>query len=394
MDYLYKTLAAAAGRGRVEPGEEINVNVDLILGHDGTAGKVLAAWPGEARVASPERVVFTLDHALPAPSIAARSLHREMAAFARTHGVHLFASGEGVLHQVVAENFNPRPGMVVAGADGHVATAGAFGALAFSLKPEELVGVMLTSRLTLKAPATYGVQVIGKMPPGVGGRDLALAVIGRLDKEKVKGKALIFWGAGLAELNRAERMALCNMVGETGAMTGLILPPEEEPPEGGPELEVVLDELEPMAACPPSPFNVKPLKELEGLPITQAVVGGCSSGRLEDMRALLSGLGGRRVHPGVTLLVTPASRQVLHLMEEEGLTRELRRLGALILPPGCGPCPGTHLGLAAPGDRVLAASVRNVPGRMGAEESEIYLAAPRAVGAAAAAGAITAAMGC
>lgn len=110
MNFLNKSLAAAAGKGRVAPGEVISINVDLILGHDGSAGKILAAWPGGERVACPERVVFTLDHTLPAPTVASRQLHQEMKAFARREGIHLFDRGEGVLHQVVAERFTPGPG--------------------------------------------------------------------------------------------------------------------------------------------------------------------------------------------------------------------------------------------------------------------------------------------
>ncbi|QGP91635.1 Homoaconitase large subunit [Neomoorella glycerini] len=390
MNFLLKSLAAAAGKGQVAPGEEITINVDLMLAHDGSAGKVLAAWPAGERVACPERVVFTLDHTLPAPAVASRQLHREMQAFARREGIHLFDRGEGVLHQVVAERFTPRAGMIIAGADGHVATAGAFGAIAFSLKPEELVSVLVSGKLQLKVPEIYNVQVKGKMPPGVAARDLALAVLKHLDRETVKGRALGFQGPGVWGLSTAGRMALCNLIGETGAVTGLIIPPQAVVPGVKPNLEVELENLEPVVACPPSPFNVRPLKELEGLPITQAVVGGCASGRLEDLRELALGLNGRKVHREVTLLVTPASRDVLHQMEREGLARVLRDLGAIILPPGCGPCPGIHLGLLAPGDRALAATVRNVPGRMGSEQSEIYLASPRTVGAAAAAGNITA----
>jgi len=174
-----------------------------------------------------------------------------------------------------------------------------------------------------------------------------------------------------------------------GSITGLIIPPEEVDSGAPVDLKLAAEALEPMVACPPSPTNVRPLKEMAGLLLTQVLVGGCASGRLEDMVELARGLAGRPVHPDVTLLVVPASRAVLDQMEERGLARALREQGALLLPPGCGPCPGKHLGLIAQGDRVLAATVRNTPGRMGAAAGEIYLASPRAAGLAAVTGVIT-----
>ncbi|MDN5344045.1 MAG: 3-isopropylmalate/(R)-2-methylmalate dehydratase large subunit [Clostridia bacterium] len=387
MNFLMQSLALAAGKEQVVPGEEITINVDLILGHDGSAGKVLAAWPDGGKVAFPERVVFTLDHALPAPTVASRQLHREMQAFARRQGIHLFARGDGVLHQVVAERFAPRAGMVIAGADGHVATAGAFGAIAFSLTPADLVPVLLTGRLSLKVPETVTVAIQGRLPAGVTPRDLGLELLRRLGNGLLQGKALLLQGEGVWQLSPAGRMGVCNFIGEMGGVTGLIVSPGQE---AGADLSLDATTLEPLVACPPAPANVHPLFAVAGLPLTQVLVGGCGSGRLEDMEALAEGLAGRPVHRDVTLLVVPASRAVLEEMEARGLGKDLRQQGAIILPPGCGPCPGQHAGLLAPGDRALAATVRNTPGRMGSAEAEIYLASPRTAGLAAAAGAIVA----
>lgn len=386
MHFIHRILAMAAGRERVESGEVIKVPVDLALGHDGTAEKVLTHWPPGGKVSIPQKTVFTLDHFLPAPTVEARELHRRLLNFGQEQNIYVLARGEGVLHQVVAEQFTPRRGWIIAGADGHVATSGAFGALAFSVKPEELIEVLLTGNLVIRVPSVYTVEVGGRLPAGVTARDLALEVLRNLDRERIQGAALAFQGEGVWTLSTASQMALCNLIGETGAATGLVVPPEEVEVGREPELKIEASNLIPLVACPPSPFNVRALKELEGLPISQGVVGGCSSGRLEDIRELLAGLAGRTVHKNVTLLVTPASREILTTMEREGLTRVLRKQGALILPPGCGPCPGKHLGLLGPEDRVLAATVRNTPGRMGASTAEIYLASPRAVGAAAAVG--------
>jgi 3-isopropylmalate/(R)-2-methylmalate dehydratase large subunit len=277
--------------------------------------------------------------------------------------------------------------MIIAGADGHVATAGAFGAIAFALTPAELVPVLLSGQLRLTVPATVTVAVQGRLPARATPRDLGLELLRRLGDGALQDRALLLQGDGLANLTAAGRMSVTNLIGEMGGVTGLIVPPGEETEA---DLSLNANTLEPLVACPPAPANVHPVAEVAGLPLTQVLVGGCGSGRREDIQELAAGLAGRAVHKEVTLLVVPASRAVLDEVEAQGLGRELRRQGAIILPPGCGPCPGQHAGLLAPDDRALAATVRNTPGRMGAAAAEIYLASPRTAGLAAAAGAITA----
>jgi 3-isopropylmalate/(R)-2-methylmalate dehydratase large subunit len=389
--FFYRSLAAAAGH-EVTAGETVRVNVDLMLAHDGTAGRVLDAWDsaGKPELRDGERLIITLDHQFPAPGVASRLLHRRLHEFADSHGVRFYQRGEGVLHQVVAEEHKPRPGMIIAGADGHVATAGAFGSIAFSLKPEEMITVMSTGALELKIPEILGVRIDNRLPGSATPRDLALVLAGLIGGGAAQGKAVMIWGEGAWALSDAGRMTLCNMLGETGAVTGLIIP--EAITDYLPLEQFVVDagRIEPVVACPPAVTNVRTVKECAGLAVEQVVVGGCSSGRLEDMEELCRALNGRPVHPSTHLVVTPASRTELEAMDESSISRMLRHAGAVINPPGCGPCPGLHQGIVAPGDRVLATIVRNSPGRMGAPEAEIYLCSPRTAGLAAATGAITA----
>lgn len=388
MNFLHRVLAKAASRDLVEPGQEISASVDLTLGHDGSAEAVLSSWPSDGNVAKPDKTVFAIDHLYPAPTVHARELHHKLHDFARKQRIHLFHRGEGVLHQVVAEQFTPQLGWLLAGADGHVATAGAFGALAFSLSPGEMVSILLSGTITLNVPQVYTIEVTGVLSSAATARDLALTLLGRIGQGLAKGKALAFQGPGVWGLSQSGKMSLCNLIGETGALTGLIVPPGEVDNESSVDLRLAGESIEPVVACPPSPTNVRPLRDVAGLPLTQVLIGGCASGRLEDMQELLQGLAGRHVHRDVTLLVVPASRNILNTMEEQGLSRSLRDQGALLLPPGCGPCPGKHLGLISSQDRLLAAAVRNTAGRMGSAEAEIYLASPRTAGASAAAGVI------
>jgi homoaconitase/3-isopropylmalate dehydratase large subunit len=390
MNFFFDALAAAAGVAEVHAGEKVKIRLDWLLAHDGTAGKILAAWSGaDRKVFNGRQVMITLDHQLPAPTPAARSLHRKLQEWAVREKIRLYRRGEGVLHQVVAENAALRPGLTIAGADGHVATAGAFGAIAFSLKPEEMIIPLQTGELEIAVPPVIEVAVENLLPPASSPRDLALTLTNVLGRGLARGKAVLLSGSGLWNLSDGGKMTVCNMLGETGAVTGLILPP---PMAGeGRSKEVTLDagKVQPVVACPPEPSNIRPLFAVAGLAVTQVVAGGCSSGRLEDMAALVQALAGRRVHPETDLIVTPASAKVAQEMERDGLTRTLREAGALINPPGCGPCPGLHLGVLGPGDRVVSTSVRNTPGRMGDSRAEIYLASPRTAGLAAAAGALS-----
>ncbi len=388
MNFVHQALAHAGGRPEVSPGERLEIKVDLALAHDGSAGQVMDAWEaaGYSRGNYGGRAIFTLDHLLPAPTVAARTLHLRMKEFARRNGILLYQNGEGVLHQVVAEKHRPGPGMILAAADGHVATAGAFGALGFSVRPADLAAILATGRMEIEVPEVIFVEVTGRFQPGVMPRDLALRLLDHFGTSLLKGKILALQGAAVRGLSEAGKMALCNMIGEMGAVTGLIPPPESA--SDSPALRLDASGVVALIAGPGSPPKIRPVKDLAGAQVTQVLVGGCSSGRLEDVAVLVEAMDGRPVHPRVNLLVVPASREIASRMDEEGLTRRLREAGAVITSPGCGPCPGLHAGLLAAGERAVAATVRNTPGRMGSDQAEIFLASPRTAGLAACAGEI------
>jgi homoaconitase/3-isopropylmalate dehydratase large subunit len=392
MNFFYQSLAAAAGLSHVSAGMKINFKVDLLLAHDGTGGKLIQAWEkaGRRKVFNGRKVVITLDHQFPAPTAGARALHKQLQDFAAQEGIKLYRHGEGVLHQVVAEHETPWPGRIIAGADGHVSTSGAFGAIAFSLKPEEMVPVLATGIMEIVVPEVLRVGVHGSLPPGADPHDLAMALTGLIGRGHAKGKAVLISGEGIWDLSLGAKMAVCNRIGETGAVTGLILPKERAGRGESVDIAVAAGQIVPVVASPPDPTHIRPLQEVAGLPVTQVIVGGCTGGRLDDIKALVQAMRGRKVHPDTVLLVTPASAGVAEAMEGDGLTRALRQAGAVINPPGCGPCPGLHQGILAAGDRAVATSVRNVPGRMGAIEAEIYLVSPYTAGLAAAAGALVA----
>ncbi|MDA8227550.1 MAG: aconitase family protein [Desulfitobacterium hafniense] len=380
MTYLHKQLVKAARASEVRVGESIEVEVDLALAHDGTCPKLLKTWNPEERFFDGRKVVITVDHAFPAPTPEDRAFQKELKSFCQDQGCVLYSQGEGVLHQVVAERVSLWPGMIIAGADGHVATSGAFGAIAFSLSPEGLAPVLKTGKLTIKVPEQVTVEVKGELKEGVLARDAAFYLFEKIGYG-LKGKAIGFAGSFFEGLSDAGRMTICNLMPEGGAVTAFVIPIGE----GIGEINVSLDagEVEPMVAVPPEPTAVKKVQEVAGTKINVAIAGGCSAGRLEDMEVIAEVLANETIHPDVTFIITPASQKVAREMEEKGISLLLRDKGAIIMPPGCGPCPGKHFGVLAPGDVAITTTIRNNPGRIGSNDASIYLASPLTVAKAA-----------
>lgn len=377
MQFFTQALAKSASLTEVVPGQEIKVKVDLILGHDGTASKLLKAWKSSEFIkAQGNKVLLTIDHAFPAPSIQERNLQQELFEVSKDKDLQLYSHGEGVLHQIVAEEAALEPGMIIVGADGHVATSGAFGALAFSLSPDELVKPLETGYYEFTVPEIVTISLENQVQSNVMARDIALYILGNLGS-KIKGKAVALIGSFLDQAGVASKMALCNLLPEAGAVTAFILPSRGD--AEGEVSYIDVSRIEPMIAVPPSPTNVRPVKEVEGKKISVAILGGCSAGRIEDMMVCAAVLKGRQISPDVTLIITPASRKVANEMDDMGLTSILRKTGAVIMPPGCGPCPGKHFGLLSSQDVAITTTIRNSPGRIGSEEAEIYLASPRTV---------------
>ncbi len=381
VKYIMHYLAKAASLPEVVIGQEISLKADLLLGHDGTLPKILSIWKqGEYKMATDNKFLITVDHAFPAPTVQDRVNQQEMAEVCKDKKCQLYNHGEGVLHQVVAENIDFQPGMIIVGADGHVSTSGAFGAIAFSVSPEGLVPVLETNNYNLKVPDVVTIYLDGELRTETMARDVALYILGTYGHD-VQGKAVALRGSFLDNASIDSKMTLCNLLPEAGVVTAVIVPKDSE--EEGTVISINVGSIEPMLAVPPESNSVIPLKNMAGKKITVAIIGGCSAGRLEDMIVVADVLKGQSVHPEVTLIVTPASIKIFNEMDQRGLTSTLRSSGAVIMPPGCGPCPGKHFGILAPNDVAITTTIRNSPGRIGAKEAEIYLASPLSVALAA-----------
>lgn len=391
-------------------GDIIIARVDLAFLQDGTGPLALRQLKesGLEQIANPERVVLFLDHAAPSPSLELANDHIILRQFARKSGAQLYDVGEGVCHQLVVESY-ANPGEVIIGADSHTVTAGALGAFATGMGSTDVAIAIALGKTWLRVPESFKVVVSGRFTKGVYAKDLALHLIGRLGADGATYKSLEFSGEAIANMSVAGRFTLANMVVEAGAKTGLF-PTDETTqaylesrgrgalfrslrpdPDAKYERVIAIDasNLEPTVSKPHAVDNIALARELTGTKIAQVFIGTCTNGRLDDLAVAAAILSGKRRHPGTRLLVAPASREVLREAISAGYIQTLLEAGAVLLPPGCGPCVGVHQGVLGDGEACLSTANRNFRGRMGNLEAFIYLGSPATAAASAIAGEIT-----
>lgn len=399
-----KILSHKAGRP-VEAGELLVVEVDQVMVVDSIAGSFfkrldyLGATPRY-----PERVSIVIDHVAPAANLEVAKAQKEIREWGKRHGIRVFDVGRGVCHQVLIEEGLAQPGWIVVGSDSHSTTYGAVGAFGTGMGATDIALAAASGRTWLRVPESVKVVFRGSLPRGVTAKDAALEMVRRLTAEGATYMAVeIHLLDGAEALTRGERMTLANLTVEAGAKAGLVVPsgeilemyrvPDWLYPDPDARyarvVEIDLSSLTPRVAVPFYVDNVHEVAEVRGKRVDQVFIGTCTNGRIEDLRAAAEVLKGRRVAPGVRLLVVPASSQVLEEAARDGTLLTLLEAGATIGTPGCGPCMGRHMGVLAPGEVCVSTSNRNFRGRMGAPDAEIYLASPRVAAASAVAGYIT-----
>ena len=403
MTLAQKILSQKAGRP-VKPGELVVVDVDHAMTIDSIVPTVidrleyLGADPFD-----PKKVSLVFDHVAPPANVNVANAQKKGREWARRTGVNFFEIGRGICHQVLIEEGIARPGMLIVGSDSHSTTYGAVGAFGTGMGATDIALAIASGKTWLKVPASIKVVLKGTPPPGVSAKDAALEIVGRLGADGATYMAVeIHLEDGAEAFGRGQRMTLANLMMEAGAKAGLVVPSGEilelydvpdwlYPDENAhyeKTLEIDLSTLRPRLAAPFYVDNVHPVADYAGTEVDYVFVGTCTNGRLEDLRELAEVLKGRRVAPGVRLLVVPASDQVLKEALKEGIVETLIEAGAVLGTPGCGPCMGRHLGVAAEGERVVSTANRNFRGRMGAPSAEVFLSSPRTAGLAAVLGRI------
>jgi len=390
MNLIEKIMANKAGVNTVTAGDEITVTVDLTLSHDVTGPLAISQFDriGVNRVFDVNKVVFIVDHNIPASTVEARRQHRILEEFCSRTGAQLFNRSEGVIHQVAFEKGLYSEGDIVVGADSHTCTAGALGALAIPVGSTDLAAVIALGSIDLEVPEVDAIIIDGPLAPGLSGKDLVLYLLAKFGTDSFTDRGIIFSGDTIMSLPLDDRLTICNMAIEMGAMTGLIA---ERESVGKVKRVYNFDagDIEAMIACPSSPGNVKPVSEMDGTALSQVVVGSCTNGRFSDLKLVAEILKGRKIHKNLNMVIVPASKKIAGQMDDAGITAILRTAGAIIGNPGCGPCFGSHQGLVCENDVVLSTTNRNFPGRMGHKDAHVYLASPRVAAESAVMGCIT-----
>ncbi len=401
-----KILAKAAGREQVEAGEIVWAKVDRAMMDDILGPRVeIAKRMKEIKdqVWDPDKVVIISDHYTPPATVKQAEIVKFTRDWAREHGIKNYFEFVGPCHQIMAEHGFVRPGTIVVGTDSHTCMGGALGAFATGIGSTEMMGVLLKGEIWLRVPETIRVNWEGELPDGVMAKDISLKTIGAIGHAGATYKTVEYTGSTISGLCMDERMAITNMAVEMGAKAGLIAADEKtyaflrdhgvdqaEPPVvSDPDavyadvLEFKAEELEPMVACPHQVDNVKKVTELPRIPVHQAYLGSCTGGRLHDLREAARLLKGKKIAPGLRLLVSPASADIWKQADKEGVLETLAEAGAVILAPTCGVCVGLHSGMIAAGENCISSSNRNFIGRMGSKEAGIYLGSPLTVAASA-----------
>ena len=393
-------------------GQIVRCPVSLTLANDITGPLAVQAFRamGAKRVFDKDKVALVMDHFTPQKDIDSANQVRYMREFAKEADVtHYYEGGDcGVEHALLPEQGLVGPWDIVVGADSHTCTYGGVGAFASGFGSTDIAAAMALGETWFKVPPSIRVTFRGTMPEYCGGKDLILMTIGAIGVDGALYCSLEFDGPIIENLSVEGRLTMANMAVEAGAKTGLFAADgktlaytaergrKDKPVAADPgaeyERSMVLDVtgLGPVVACPHLPGNVKPVAELKNLPVDQVVVGSCTNGRIEDMRAAAAILKGRKVAHGVRCIILPATPTVWRQALAEGLIQIFMDAGCIVGPATCGPCLGGHMGILGDNERAIATTNRNFKGRMGSMKSEVYLSNPWVAAASAIAGEIIA----
>ncbi len=403
--FVEKILALKSGRETVRPGEFVNAKVDGSLANDVTSPLLIRRFK-EMGIEKPYKLPagfeIYIDHYVPAPTIRTAVEHQKIREFCRKYNIYFSEAGNGGHLRLPIERGRCRPGMLFVGADSHTVILGAVGAFAAGVGSSEQAYVLYQGDLWFRVPETIAITVDGELPPYTTGKDIILKILGELGETGALYKAVEYKGQAIRDLSIDGRIAVCGLTLELGGKIGVIEADEKviqyvksrttEP------FDVVkadadavyeqtyyydISELSAQIAVPPRIDMVKAVEEVEGLKIDQVYIGSCVNGGLEDMAIAARILKGRKIHPTIRCIVIPQSKEIYRRSAYEGYIQILYTAGAMLAPSGCGPCVGGHMGVMAPGERVVSTGCRNFTGRMGSPEAEIYVTSPATAAASA-----------
>lgn len=413
MTMTQKILAAHAGLEKVEAGQLIEAELDLVLGNDITSPVAIKEMEKMKvdGVFDKDKIALVPDHFVPNKDIKSAQHCKCVREFAyRNQITNYFEVGEmGIEHALLPEKGLTVAGDVIIGADSHTCTYGALGAFSTGVGSTDMAAGMATGKAWFKVPGAIKFNLVGKLPEWVSGKDLILHIIGMIGVDGALYKSMEFTGEGVKSLSMDDRFTVANMAIEAGGKNGIFPVDElaiaymkehstksytvyEADADAFYDEEYTIDlgKLRSTIAFPHLPENTKTIDEItEDIAIDQVVIGSCTNGRIDDLRCAAKVLKGRHVAKGMRCIVIPATQAIYMQAMEEGLLKIFIEAGAVVSTPSCGPCLGGYMGILAEGERCVSTTNRNFVGRMGHVDSEIYLASPAVAAASAVAGKIS-----
>ena len=412
MTMAEKILAAHAGLDEVEPGQLIECDLDLVLSNDVTAPIAVKEFRkiGVEKVFNPTKIALVPDHYVPNKDIKSAEQAKIVRDFAREQGItHYYEVGcMGVEHALLPEQGVVGAGDLIIGADSHTCTYGALGAFATGVGSTDAGVGYATGKAWFKVPESLLFKIEGELAPGVTGKDVILHIIGMIGVDGALYQSMEFGGDGLKNLSMDDRLAMANMAIEAGGKNGIFEVDDvtlsyikdkvsrpftaykaDDDAEYTAVYDIDLSKIKLTVAFPHLPENTRTIDEVGEVKIDQCVIGSCTNGRIEDLRAAAEVLKGRHIAKNVRAIIIPATQKIYKQAMHEGLFDIFLDAGCVVSTPTCGPCLGGHMGILAKGERAIATTNRNFVGRMGHPESEVYLSGPAVAAASAVSGFIT-----
>ena len=406
MTMTQKILAAASGKQEVKSGELIMANLSLVLGNDITSSVAIDELKkiNCNKIFDKDKIALVPDHFTPNKDIKSAMQCQKLREFVNKNEItNYFEVGQmGIEHALLPEKGLVVAGDCVIGADSHTCTYGALGAFSTGVGSTDMAYGMSTGKAWFKVPGAIKFVLKGKMKKYISGKDVILHIIGKIGVDGARYKSMEFTGEGLSSLSMDDRFTMANMAIEAGAKNGIFEVDEktieymknhskkeykvfkaDEDAIYDEVIEINLNEIDYTVAFPHSPGNAKTKEEWGEIKIDQVVIGSCTNGRFDDIKAAAEILKNKKVKKGVRVIVFPATQKIYLDCIKAGYISDLIEAGCVVSTPTCGPCLGGHMGILAKDEVCVSTTNRNFVGRMGDVSSKIYLASPQVAAASA-----------
>ena len=413
MTISQKILAKHAGLDKVEVGQLIMADLDMVLGNDITTPVAINEFEKAnfKDVFDKEKISLVMDHFTPNKDIKAATQTKQCRCFAKTFDIkHYYDVGNmGVEHALLPEQGIVTTGDLIIGADSHTCTYGALGAFSTGVGSTDMAAGMATGKAWFKVPGAIKFNLSGKLNENISGKDVILHIIGLIGVDGALYKSMEIGGDGLKNLTIDDRLCIANMAIEAGAKNGIfevdeitldyvkargkrapIIYKADEDAVYDEVYNIDLSTIEHTVSFPHLPENAKIQSEWGKVIIEQVVIGSCTNGRYSDMKAAAEIMKGRRIANNIRCIVIPATQEIYKQCIKEGFLDIFIDAGCVVSTPTCGPCLGGYMGILAAEERCVATTNRNFVGRMGHPKSEVYLASPEVAAASAILGYIAA----